>query len=694
MAQILEAALLRQRGHLIGWVPVCLALGIGGYFALLMEPSLAVWSAVAGIAMLIAVVGWRMSEAFAPLAWAVCLILIGALLAGARAHAVVGPVLGWRYYGAVEGRVVGLDRSSTDAVRMTLDQVVLEDTPAARTPTRVRVSLHDKSGGGIRPEPGMRVMTTAHLAPPSGPVEPDGFDFRRHAWFLQIGAVGYSRVPVMALAEAEWGPDIAVFQTRMAISERVRAALPNDIGGFAAAVTTGDRSGISQSALANLMASNTAHLLAISGLHMGLLSGFVFGLVRLLCAAIPIVGLTWPVRRTAALAAIAAATAYLMLSGGNVATERAYIIVIVALGAILIGRRAISLRAVAIAATILLALRPEALVSPGFQMSFAATVGLVAVFGAMRNGRVSLYLFRCPSAVQWGVALVMSSAVAGLATAPVGAAHFNTVSQYGLVANLASVPLMGMVVIPAAVAAALLAPFGLEALGLEVMGLGLRWILFVAQTVAGWQGAQGHVVTPAVWVLPVMALGALFIILWQGAARMAGVAAIMLAFVGWSTTQRPLALISDTGSLVGLQTSEGRALSKVKGAGFVARNWLENDGDGSDQTSAAALWGEGAQSFIKTRKVLADGRTEGRPGASILHILGKRGAGQFSGCDPGDIAVFNIARTAPVPDCEVYDPKRLRETGSVAIYSQSGGQLIFRTARDATGLRLWSRWPD
>lgn len=101
MAQILEAALLRQCGHLIGWVPVCLALGIGGYFALLIEPILAVWSAVAGIVMLIAVVGWRMSEAFAPLAWAVCLILIGALLAGARAHAVVGPVLGWRYYGAV-----------------------------------------------------------------------------------------------------------------------------------------------------------------------------------------------------------------------------------------------------------------------------------------------------------------------------------------------------------------------------------------------------------------------------------------------------------------------------------------------------------------------------------------------------------------------------------------------------------------
>ena len=146
------------------------------------------------------------------------------------------------------------------------------------------------------------------------------------------------------------------------------------------------------------------------------------------------------------------------------------LLVAVALIAIMLNRRAISLRAVAIAATIVLVLRPEALLGPGFQMSFAATTGLVAVFGWMRDGAVQVG----PKWAQPFVVLVISSGVAGLATAPIGAAHFNSIAHYGLVANLLSVPLMGLVIIPSAVLAAILAPFGLEEVGLWAMGFGLQ----------------------------------------------------------------------------------------------------------------------------------------------------------------------------------------------------------------------------
>jgi competence protein ComEC len=145
---------------------------------------------------------------------------------------------------------------------------------------------------------------------------------------------------------------------------------------------------MSQEALSDLRASNTAHLLAISGLHMGLLSGFVFASLRLFLIFLPYLGPRIAARKIAAGGALFIAVAYLALSGGNVATERAFIMVAVALIAIMLNRRAISLRAVAIAATIVLVLRPEALLGPGFQMSFAATTGLVAVFGWMRDGAV------------------------------------------------------------------------------------------------------------------------------------------------------------------------------------------------------------------------------------------------------------------------------------------------------------------
>ncbi|MFN3146004.1 MAG: ComEC/Rec2 family competence protein [Paracoccaceae bacterium] len=85
-------------------------------------------------------------------------------------------------------------------------------------------------------------------------------------------------------------------------------------------------------------------------------------------------------------------------------------------------------------------------------------------------------------------AVVISSAVAGAATAPVAAAHFNRIADYGLVANLLSVPLMGTVVMPAAVLAAVLAPFGLGWVGLAIMRPPIAWILGVADRVGGPRG--------------------------------------------------------------------------------------------------------------------------------------------------------------------------------------------------------------
>ena len=90
------------------------------------------------------------------------------------------PVLEGRYYGPIEGRVIAIDRSASDAVRLTLDQVDLDLRPGRITPTKVRVSLHGTPGDTV-PVPGMVIGVTGHLSPPGGPVEPDGFDFRRHA---------------------------------------------------------------------------------------------------------------------------------------------------------------------------------------------------------------------------------------------------------------------------------------------------------------------------------------------------------------------------------------------------------------------------------------------------------------------------------------------------------------------------------
>jgi competence protein ComEC len=671
----------RQRGHLFPWLPVFFGIGIAIYFALRREPTAEQWIALGLIAagLLGCVV---LTRASAPLPIAALMVVAGLLAAGHRTHAVSGPLLTFRYYGPVEGRIVGLDRSSSDAVRLTLDRVVLRDLPPARTPGRVRVSLHGDQGWVV-PEPGRTVILTGHLSPPQGPVEPGGFDFRRHAWFQGLGAVGYTRTPVLTLRPPEDGrAGLAIFRMRMAISAHVQAALPGQVGAFAAAITTGDRSGIDTAMNEDLRISNLAHLLAISGLHMGLLTGFVFASTRYGLALFPRVALRWPTKKIAAVAALGAGAFYLALSGGNVATERAFVMVAVMLMAVLFDRRALSLRSVALAALIVLALQPEALLGPGFQMSFAATTALVAVFGWMRDAREPGLPPRLPRWALPLVALVVSSAVAGLATAPIAAAHFNRVPHYGLVANLVSVPLMGTVIIPAAVLAALLAPFGGAGIGLAIMGPAISWILAVAREVASWPGAVSHVVTPSPFILPVLVLGMLWLILWQGRARALGVAPAALALALWPAVERPALLISDSGGLVGLMTEDGRVVSKARGDGFAAASWLENDGDGADQDSAFARMGfEGGDGAMRFRVGDATGQ----------HLSGRGAADRLAAaCAASDLVI--LAGTAPAtPECWVIDRDALERSGALAVYTGPDGLRMVSVA-DRTGVRPWNAW--
>lgn len=666
-------ALAAARGILFPWVPVLIGCGIGVWFALPWEPGPVHYAVLAGLLAACALARWTAPEVAHVLAIALGCVVLGALAAGARAHLVDAPILSFRYYGPVEGRIVGIDRSQSDQTRLTLDRVVLDRVPPARTPARVRVSLHGDQGG-VDPMPGMTVMMTAHLSGPEGPVEPGGFDFQRMAFFDRLGAVGYTRTPALLVAppepRAQW-----VNRLRAQIKRAVMDRVPGEPGAFAAALVTGDRSGIGQATLADLRASNLAHLLAISGLHMGLLTGFVFAALRYGLALVPVLALRLPTKKIAAVIALAAAAFYLALSGGNVATQRAFVMVAVMLVAVLADRRALTLRSVAIAAVIILLAQPESLLEPGFQMSFAATTALVATFGALR-GRIAPG--RIPGWAMPVFTLVVSSAVAGFATAPIGAAHFNRISDYGLLANLASVPLMGTLVMPAAVVAALLAPFGLEAPALWVMEQGTRWILFVAGYVAGLDGSVTAVPAPGPAVLPVLALGALWAVLWRGRVRWLGVMPMAAALALWSSGARPDLLIAADGGLIGRMGPEGRALSAPKGRGFAARSWLENDGDLTDQETAAA------------RPGFAGAKAERRfdfGGLAWVALSGKTGlAALDTACDSADVVILTV-ESPQRPGCLILDAAVLRATGPIAVDQTRTGLAVRHTHRRT---RLWS----
>ncbi len=695
----LDAIQQGQRGALMPWSAVMLGLGVALYFGLPVEPGMAGY-ALAGAALVLGLglALWQ-REILGPLGLTVALVALGLLAAGLRAHQVAGPVLDFRYYGAIEGRVVGVDRSASDALRLTLDHVRLEDMDPARTPRRVRVSLHGE-GRGPPPTPGAVVMLTGHLSAPAGPAEPGGFDFQHHAFFLSLGGVGYSRTPLMLLEHRAPGA-ARLFHLRMRMSAAIQSRIEGQPGAFAAAVLTGDRSGLDVGPVEAMRAANIAHLLAISGLHMGLLTGFVYAALRQILALIPALALRYPIRKWAAAVALVAGAFYLALSGGNVATERAFIQVAVMFVAVLLDRRAITLRSVAIAAIIVLLRRPETLLSPGFQMSFAATAALVGVFGALRG---AVWMQGWPKWAKGLFALMVSSAVAGAATAPFSAVHFNQIAIYGLIANLLTVPVMGSVIIPGAVLAALLWPLGLSGPVWRVMDWGLTWILEVAARVAALPGAVEPVPTPGGWTLGAIAMGALMVLLWQGRARWLGVLPVVVTLLMWPTAVRPPVLISDSGGLVGVMQDGARGLSRERGGGFVAGIWLENDGDAATQAEAAArdVWqpaGQGAEASLGGWTIWhGAGRRalEGAEEACASHALvilsesAPEGAMAEVAADlRARLDTAEPVRLVPGARCEVIDGPLLSATGSLTLVPV-GDALVVTTARMRQGERLWS----
>lgn len=685
-----------SRAGLFVWVPVFMGMGIGFWFLL---PGLPGWRFYAIIAVICAILltlarltlmrseqgrlPWQVSDTMRMLAWAACCMAAGAGLIGWRTAAVEAPVMKYRYYGAVEGRVVEISRSGSDRMRLTLDRVRLANTSADRTPDKVRISLMQDDLGQL-PEPGRRVALTAHLGPPPGPASPDSFDFRSMSWYLGIGAVGYARTPIMTLAPPEPGGVYALHRLRMDLSQAMQDRIGGQAGAVASALMTGDRSGIEERTNEIMRASNLYHIISISGLHMSMIAGFTYAACRYLMIALAFVGLStrWPAHKYAAVGALIVSGCYLWLSGGGVATERSFLMVAVMFAAILVDRRAMSLRTIAVSAVIILIYSPEGLLNPGFQMSYAATAALILLFPPW-----SKYAQHLPWIIRPAAMLILSSCIAGMVTSPIAAAHFSRMAQYGILANLLVVPVVGVLVMPQGVMAAVLAPFGLEGPMLWMMGLGTRWMLFIGEWVAGLHWAETRIPMPPSQVLPLLAVGATVCVLtvrrggWRRnqVAILSGVM-IAIGFVIWVTAKRPLVLIAPEGDAMGIMTAQGRVMSKPKGGSFVASNWLVEDGDTADQEQSAQrpLWSGPTHA-----------RTASLPGSelTVVHLTGTKGPELLEEyCKPGNLVVINSAVESS-GSCILFDLNRLRQTGAIAIDVRNG-ELRPRTVAETAG-----RWP-
>jgi competence protein ComEC len=343
--------------------------------------------------------------------------------------------------------------------------------------------------------------------------------------------------------------------------------------------------------------SGIGHVLSISGFHMAIVVAIVFFAIRASLALLPGVG-RYPIKKWAALVALAAATFYLLLSGAEVATQRSYIMIAIVLLGVMIDRATVTFRTLTVAALVVLLLAPEAVVHPSFQMSFAATLALVSGFqqwvpwmtaGADTplGARIALW------GGAWILGALVLSLLAGTATQPYAAYHFHRVGPYGVLANLLTEPVVSAWVMPVGILGVLALPFGLDGYCWQLMGAGLDWMIFIALWVAGLPGAFGRVAAFGTGPLLLCTLGLVVLCLLKTPLRFIGAFVIGCAVVMMIRSPQPDVLVAADGSAVAVRGTDGRlAMVKSGSDSFALREWLAADADArtpKDSTLAAGI---------------------------------------------------------------------------------------------------------
>lgn len=601
----LVGTLESERDRWFLWVPVLFGAGIGTYFALPFEPwvILAVGLIVAALGLIILI---RRGTLEPVIMIGLLALVLGFGAAKLRAEWVRAPVVAetpGRTARAltVRGWIEHVEHQAAKGDRLTVRVAKVEGWESARLPLRIRVRSRF---AGLQLRAGAAVMLQAVLSAPPQPAMPGGYDFARIAWFEQIGAVGYlierpQLDPAPVPMPADLTLTVFIEALRDGVGASVRAALPGEAGAVTEALITGERGAIPDEINTALQDSGLSHILAISGFNMAIMAGAVFGLVRGLLALSPALALTWPIKQIGAVAGLLGAGFCLVLSGAGSATTRAFLMIALMLLAIVLHRPAISMRNLALAGLAILAVSPETLLDAGFQMSFSAVVGLMAVYEAFADRR-ALVKDRLPPPSPgplrriWAmlVGTVTSTAVATLAVAPFATFHFHKLALYGLIANVAAVPLFAFIIMPLIVVTLIAMPFGLEGPVLQLLGLAVDLLLMIARAVAGLEGAVIRVPAMPMLALALLVVGGVWLSLWRRNWRLLGLLPAGVGLALAASSQRADLLIGRDGRPVAVRLADGR-LSALPGPGasFTLESWLEADGDG--RTVKAAAQGEG-----------------------------------------------------------------------------------------------------
>jgi competence protein ComEC len=314
----------------------------------------------------------------------------------------------------------------------------------------------------------------------------DDFDHQLDAKAKKIGAEGFATSNLVLVKPA----DISSYQEMIAgfrqlIASKIASQISGDNLGIANALTIGKKNNISKSTITNIQNSGLAHLLAISGLHLSLMAGIFFTFSRLLLSFNQYLTLRFDIKKIAAAIAIFGSYFYLEISGSSVTAIRSFIIILLFFLAIILEQKPTPLISLALGATAILLFNPYYIFTISFQLSFVAVTSLVAFYQNFKNlklfagnnsiiAKSSNYIFQ----------IILCSIIVEIATAPFLIYHFNNISIYGILANIAAIPIISFLTLPLGFLAIILMPFSLEKYALKLMSLTIDLVIKIASYIS------------------------------------------------------------------------------------------------------------------------------------------------------------------------------------------------------------------
>ncbi len=589
-----ERAMALQTGRFFLWLPVAFGTGAAVYLSLSFEPDWP-WLAIptlAAMAIMLISQPLNLNLYLSRIALIFLWLMLGLVICKLRTEHVRAPVIppDQSQY-MIQAYVIDIVSPSADAPRLLLAPIAIRGLSPETTPLRLRVSLRPGVLEAMNLKPGDTISTFALLNPPPTPFMPDGYDFAQAAYFQGVGGVGFIPGQPRIIAPLKPGLKLDMLMRLNGLRWYITQSLLRIItpaftdgpalGGFAAALVTGHQAYIPKALTQDMRDSGLAHILSISGVHMVIVGGFVFFALRAVMALLPGLALRLSIKKVAAGLSMACVLAYLAISGAPAPAVRSAVVACTAFGAILLDRQALSLRALAIAAFVVIALTPEAVIQPGFQMSFSATAALLALAEAinpdLREISVPWWVKRLQAAARAVWLSLVASIVATAATTPFAIAYFNRFSVYGLLSNLFEAPITGFIVMPClALGTVFLAtPLGKVFLHIAAGGL---WLI---AKIAGLTAALPHAVitwpSAPSWVLALAFIGLIWACLIRGPVRWLGVLAALSILV-WPRQTPPDIWIDPQGGNAAILTPSGAYALRPKVRQYGFEQWTRHYG--------------------------------------------------------------------------------------------------------------------